>query len=134
MIRQDSRDITGNPMLLSADIDYEGIKYLGLHEERRGLPCFQPGFAEHLQALRLQLTFPLDGTAQRYEAAPDYPLAMEQSVAFFQGYYPIDFGPLPVPGGYERDVSAGVQLALPNDPVLLGKIEGRFLRLDPPQE
>jgi hypothetical protein len=127
MLMGQSEDIPGNPMLLSADIGYEDIKALGLHHQPHELPYFRPEVAEQLQRLRLQLFFRSVGTSQRYEAAPDYPLTAEQSVAFFQGFYPIDFGPLPVPAGYEWDLSAGVQIAVPNDAASLGQIEGRFL-------
>jgi hypothetical protein len=134
MLIDQAEDISDNPMLLSADIGYEDIKTLGLHHQPHGLPCFRPEVAEQLQRLRLQLVFRSDETSQRYEAAPDHPLTVEQSVSFFQGFYPIDFGPLPVPSGYEWDLSAGIQIATPSDAELLGQIEGRFLLAGQPQE
>jgi hypothetical protein len=126
MVAAGMSDIPGNSLELGAGIPKEEAIRLGLQEPHPTLDCtrYTPEAFEVLAALRFQLFFP-GGIG--LEAAPDPHQLAVGEVSFMDGFYPFDFGPLPIPRGYRHLLSEGLQVAVPSEPNVLQQIKARFV-------
>lgn len=107
--------------------EFEKLGFLsGAEIWKHGLPNypFKPEIVEQLKKIRLQLFFP----NSQYEARLEEYLLNEGRL-FFELFYPLDTGPLPVVNSDEEalQLKEGFPLHLPSDIVRLQQISAKFV-------